>query len=337
MSRNAVDRDLALRRLLVAQATRTPRSVPWPAVVGTVAVVALLGGVAIGAAAFRGSDVTRPAVSEPAPGGLPPFVSEDSVVVGTPVVLAATEMVAYEMGPPRGAASGLAIWVRCDEGATFGVELDGRAEVGGDCDETGGGGYVRYDRHGPNVVTVTPSAPMTVWIAWVRRGNDTSAGAESEAALADGEVTAAEYRAGFDRFVACMAEWGVTVSADFASEGRIFYSLPGDDRIRGAEHVCYGTEFRDLDIAWQLAHPQRSEAATLALVDGVTREEYVASFDRWAECLADLGASVHVADPDSEVFDYAVDAGFAPSNAVSLCYRMEFFDVEMAWKADHSF
>lgn len=336
MSRDSVDRDAALRRLLVAQATREPRRMPWPAVVGTVAVVALLGGVAIGAAAFRGTDEAPPAVSGPGAVGLPPFVSEDSDLVDTPVVITATATVDYEMGPPRGAASGLAIWVRCDEGATFRVELDGRAEVGGDCADNGGGGYLRYDRHGPNVVTVTPSAPMTVWIAWVRRGNDVSAGVEAEAALADGEVSDAEYRAGFDRFVACMAEWGITVRGEFMSEGRILYSLPGDDRIRGAEHVCYGTEFRDLDIAWQLAHPQRSGAATLALIDGVTRDEYLASFDRWAECLANLGASVQVADRDAEVLDYAVDAGFVPSNAVSLCYRMEFFDVEMAWKAEHT-
>lgn len=332
MSRDTVDRDAALRRLLVAQATRTrrtPPSVPWPALVGSVAVVALLGGVAIGATVFRAPDAAP--VVAPEELELPEFISEDSTIVGTPLVITTSEAVSHEAGDPPVGATGLAVWAECAEDGTFDTEVDGRPQIGGGC-HPAGGGYVIYAPYGPNIVRVTPNdGATTLTIAWIARGNDTSPGADAEAALADG-VTEEEYRAGFDRFVTCMEFWGAPLVGFSWVGDRFMYTTSGDHRMEGALHECYGTEFMDLDMAWQIAHPQRSEQASRALIDGVTRAEYLASFDRWAECLAELGASVQVLDRDAEVLDHAVDAGFAPSVEVSLCYRREFFDVEMAWR-----
>jgi len=254
MSPDPVDRDAALRRILVARATRAPRTVPWLAIVGTVGVVGMLAGLAIGATALRGPDGV-PAVG-PSGFDLPPFLTEDSVVLGTPTVVATSDAVTHEAGKPPAGASGLAVWVTCEAPGSFELELDGRWEGGGDCDG-GAGGYWRYERFGPNVVRVTPSTEQaTVWIAWVDRGDDTTPSATAEAALADGTVTEEEYRAGFDRFVACMADWGVTVGGGFWDGDRISYSLPGHVNEWGAEHECYGTEFRDLDIAWQISHQE---------------------------------------------------------------------------------
>lgn len=335
MSRDTLERDAALRRLLVAQATRHPRSFPWPALVGSVAVAAMLAGVAIGATAFRAPGDPQVGVT-PADPALPWFISDESTVVGTPMTIRTSEAVAYEAGDPPVGATGLAVWVDCAEGGTFASEIDGRPDLGGDCFETGGG-YVRFAPFGPNVVRVTPSGgPATITVAWIARWNDITPGAEVEAALADGVVTEEEYRAGFDRFAACMELWGAPILGSQWVNDRYFYTTSGDHRMYGALHECYGTEFEQLDIAWQVAHPQQSDEQVAALIDGVvTREEYLASYDRWAACLTELGASVQVLDREAEVLDHAVDAGFASSADVSLCYRREFFNVESAWKAEH--
>lgn len=83
--------------------------------------------------------------------------------------------------------------------------------------------------------------------------------AAQRAALADGEVTRAEYRAGFDRLVACMAARGAGLAAVDTTETVIDYSVMDRDLI--AYDDCYAAEFKQLDIEWQVAHSEQSDGA----------------------------------------------------------------------------
>lgn len=257
MSRDTDDRDVALRRLLVAQAQREPRGMPWPAIVGTVAVVALLGGVAIGATAFRGSGEAQPASPELSPAipdfDRPAFITPDSQIVGEPFVVEFAEAVEFEAGLPPEQATGLAIWTRCLESGRFEIALDGEERGGASCTDDRGnsGGYWRYAATGSNVITLTPDGGrFETRIAWVVRGADTVRSAPAEDAISDGVVTEEEYRAGFARYVACMSDWGVTVDPGYEVDGVIHATYTGSGT-GGAQHECYGTEFSEIDMLWQ--------------------------------------------------------------------------------------
>ena len=254
MSRDT--RDAALRRLLVAQATRDPQRMPWPAIVGTVAVVALLGGVAIGATTVPrgGGDLPSgdPVISEVGP---PSFILDDAEVLATPMVISFTETVGFEAGPPPARATALAVAVYCEEPGTYDLELDGVWVGGGSCDggSGGSGGYWDYDPAGPNVVMATPmGGRFTIWIAWVARPLDPEPSAEQTVALADGIVTRDEYLAAYDRFVGCLAVDGYQVYGDRDMEV-ISYSTEADAGESGALDRCYIAEFQLVDAHWQVS------------------------------------------------------------------------------------
>jgi hypothetical protein len=97
-----------------------------------------------------------------------------------------------------------------------------------------------------------------------------SPSADRAAALADGLVDRAEYRAGFERFRACMTESGYTVDV-LDDSGTIidarYLSEATDD---GTDARCYDTEFREVDESWQVAH--QDERTDGALLDACLRE-----------------------------------------------------------------
>ncbi len=342
----ARDRDAALRRVLVAQADRPrPSRMPWPALVGTVAVVALLGGVAIGATAFRGAADAQPgATDEPDVFfGTPQFVYDDATILGEPVRFRSTEPQTRDLGEPPSGATALAAMIWCYSAGTYSVSaLDGMPSLYQPitCDDDArvtegvAGGYIPFPTEGATRVEVsaTPGGDYAVWLAWVAKPADPEPSAEQAAALADGEVTREEYVAGFDRFAACMAEAGYEIGGGRDLE-IILYSLSSEAVSSGADHRCYLAEFAQLDIEWQGAHPQRSHEQLTALMDGVvTRAEYLDAFDRYAQCAAGVGGTVLVADRERDVLEYTVETG-APSSEVSRCYRFEFFDVDLAWRS----
>lgn len=77
---------------------------------------------------------------------------------------------------------------------------------------------------------------------------------EQSQALADGVVTEDEYREGFARFEACLAEAGFALYAVDDTAAIIEYSVPGEAVWSGDDERCYSSEFVGLDIEWQVSH-----------------------------------------------------------------------------------
>ncbi len=87
------------------------------------------------------------------------------------------------------------------------------------------------------------------------------------------DVTRDEYLAGFAAFASCMRDAGHHVYLH--DRGVILdYSYPYEGEIDLSFAHCYTTRFRDVDIAWQLAHEYDSEAVRTLI-----------------ECIAETGAS----------------------------------------------
>ncbi|MFC0678298.1 hypothetical protein ACFFGH_10645 [Lysobacter korlensis] len=85
---------------------------------------------------------------------------------------------------------------------------------------------------------------------------------EQAAAMADGVVDVEEYKAGFERFSACLADAGYPLnpgvdkpSGEFVGDEQfIDYSIPNAAVESGVSMECYEREYLQLDITWQGSH-----------------------------------------------------------------------------------
>jgi hypothetical protein len=338
-----------LRTLLVAHAaqtaSRTHRTARIGAVAASVAVVGAVAAVAIVAISPPPGFADFLTGAEPYEMEQPSFIRHDDEVLGTPTVVAADHDITLPLAAPPAGATDLAIEVRCLERGTYTVTLDGEAAGGTSCsadDSTGGsgaGGYVPFDPDGPNVLMVTvvsPEGRFAIWAGWVARAPDPEPSAETVAALADGVVTREEYVASFERYRDCMADAGMPLEGTNTQGEIIQYTNSGESVDSGVEHQCYQREFAELDMQWQVEHPQMSLEQQAAFADlEITRDEYLAGFDRFAACLAGIGASVSGVDRNAEVLDYTVEAGPELSGEAGRCYRFEFFNLDMSWRQSH--
>ena len=338
-------RDAELRRILVARASARPRRAARAAVaaIGSLAAAGALVAVVVVVASPTLIATLGQSGNEEYDFGRPAFLYDDAEVLGEPVQFRSQDSQIVDLGEPPAEASELGMTIRCFTAGTYTVTvLDVPTPYSQPvtCDDDAGvtrgglGGYIPFPTSGAARVEISATAggEYAIWLAWIDKPADPEPSAEQTAALADGVVTREEYLAGFDRFAACMSTAGFDVGGNRDTE-IIQYSL-SDDAVRsGVEHQCYGAEFLELDRSWQIAHPQRSEEQGAALIDGVTREEYLAAFDRYADCMADLGVTVQAADRDAEVLDYTLDVSHDLSAEASHCYRFEFFDVDLAWRA----
>ncbi len=90
----------------------------------------------------------------------------------------------------------------------------------------------------------------------------TNSPASQREALADGDVTFDEYRAGFDSFVACVKKAGYDIDEIGVGNDRLInYSIPGTAMDAGIAESCYEDHFRLLDIEWQIANRDFSDEA----------------------------------------------------------------------------
>ncbi len=125
-----------------------------------------------------------------------------------------------------------------------------------------------------------------------------SPSAAQAAAMADGLVDRAEYRAGFERFRACMAESGYTVDVLDDSGTIIDARCLSEATDDGTDARCYDTEFRDVDESWQVAH--QDEQTDGALLDACLRENGLAvpetrheKVTALSEAGVDMGSCLH--------------------------------------------
>ena len=87
-------------------------------------------------------------------------------------------------------------------------------------------------------------------------------------------------------------------------------------------------------IAWSyVEQPVRSSEQTAALSDGVvTREEYLAGFQRFADCMADAGYPVEMIDTSGENVDYRLSNVSVGTGTDEDCYVPEFETLDIAWQ-----
>lgn len=79
--------------------------------------------------------------------------------------------------------------------------------------------------------------------------------------------------------------------------------------------------------------PDASAQQVAELADGeITREEYLAAFNRFSGCMGGAGFSVPVADPDAVVLKYSITSEAVSSGQDELCYVSQFQGVDMAWQ-----
>lgn len=89
---------------------------------------------------------------------------------------------------------------------------------------------------------------------------------------------------------------------------------------------------------WSAEHPvpPSSAAQTEAMEDGVvTREEYVAGFDRYNACMVGAGYYVDGGNRDALIIAGSIPAASVDDGTDRLCYEPEFQDIDMAWQVAH--
>lgn len=336
-------RDRVLRHMLVAtvdSGVATPRPV-WRTAALSVGAFALAGALAGGTMVAVGALRADPASYdyEPFEIDAASHLEDDVVIFGSPIVVTGSQPTTVDLGRAPSGANGLALAIYCLEAGAYTVALDGEFTMGTECTEEsgpvgGGSATVEMFVDGPphDLSVDLDSGGYAVWAAWVNQPADAEPSAAQREALVDGVVTREEYLAGFERYVACMADLGFVVSHGPLEQEVLGYSIPGTAGNSGAANRCYEAEFHLVDVDWQIAHPQRSDEQMAALIDGVTRAEYLAGFDRFVECVSPLGITVSVVDREAEVLDYTVDASAGQPGESNRCYRLEFFDLDMAWR-----
>ena len=82
--------------------------------------------------------------------------------------------------------------------------------------------------------------------------------------------------------------------------------------------------------------PSSSVAQMEALADGVvTREEYVAGFDRFAACMAGAGYPLDGGNRAAIIISASMPSAAVDDGTDRRCYEPEFMDIDIAWQGAH--
>ncbi|MET0915438.1 MAG: hypothetical protein ABWY81_04470 [Jiangellaceae bacterium] len=81
-----------------------------------------------------------------------------------------------------------------------------------------------------------------------------SADAAQRQAIQDNRITQAEYRAGFERYRACLSDRGYQLG-NVDQTGVVFdFTVPNETVASGADETCYLRHFKAVDMTWQMLH-----------------------------------------------------------------------------------
>jgi hypothetical protein len=264
------DRTTELRRALVATVDAAPYEKPRPrrwVAVAAIAAFAVAGSVTGFATATVSQASTGAAIDEPddaTTAWVLSFARPKSELLGPILHVDSTESVDLALGPAPVGATGFVTALSCE---TFGtaneflnskwlgsIGCNGDTGIGG-----GGGGVFAVSEAGNQTFRVEPSQGMRyqAWIAWVREPPQPEPSAQQLLELSDGVVTRDEYIAAFKRFIACMAAGGYDMGEPTLTDTptRFIYAIPGAAHTDGTDEFCYGTEFNQVDMEWQISNP----------------------------------------------------------------------------------
>lgn len=252
------ERDQELRRMLVASAELNARPAPRRRVtlaataVGLLVAGGLVGG-AVTAAATAGDD--SPDVSE-GMRVMDMITRAHTELLGELFYFEGSSDGTLDVGAPPAGATGLAIANGCLGPASAELRIDGDFNSSWDCDQSNrGGGGVDFQavpgRHVLDILVDTGS--VFVWAMWVKEPPHPEPSGAQAAALADGEVTDAEYTAGRDRYIGCMGALGYPLIDPEHPSIAVQLAIPDAAVQDGTDEFCYESEWMQLDMAWQLA------------------------------------------------------------------------------------
>lgn len=256
-------RDEAQRRMFIALADSAPLSRRRPRALVALAVFAVSGmlagaatsaAVALTAESRLGSSVTH---VPPSPAQLAATVPGDTELFGDPFFIEhAVGPTTLDVGVAPEGATELFVAFRCLGTGVEVVKIDGEVIGTNYCDGTGGGSGSGETviEPGPHSVSVAGTGSYMLWASWSAPAVPPAPSAEQSAALVDGTVTEAEYRAGFERYAKCMSDEGYPVDVIDTTQKVIRYVNSGASVDSGVEGRCYASEFAQLDSGWQSAN-----------------------------------------------------------------------------------
>lgn len=269
MSSEMPERDTELRRMLVATASAAPvRPRRRWNIAAPIAAFALAGALtgAVSATALNAlnAPVDHPPVT--VDNMVAEFIHDDTELFGEPVLIDGQGDTVIPLGAVPENAVELAVAFRCADPGSFDVLVDGKAAMTITCGEAstasgGGGSYFTVDDAPTHTLTVSAGdgKRYVVWASWAARAVLPEPSPEQTAAMADGEVSEAEYHAQFDRYSECMTAAGYPLDGVNKSGTVIRYLNSGAAVSSGAEGRCYAQEFHQIDMTWQSAHQDNSE------------------------------------------------------------------------------
>ncbi|KRC62316.1 hypothetical protein ASE14_00210 [Agromyces sp. Root81] len=111
--------------------------------------------------------------------------------------------------------------------------------------------------------SVSPGSPSGASPEQQGATEEVTISAEQKAALDDGEVTQDEYEAGYRRFVDCLSAAGFEILDNGIENDIHQFGIPEAAVASGDDARCYGAEYEQVDIKWQIAHEDTSKTAKI--------------------------------------------------------------------------
>jgi hypothetical protein len=251
----SVERDSAVRSLLVEQVVAVTRRGRWRLPLLGIGAFAVAGALTAGAVVGSGllqQDVDPQDAAVLATSGIAPPVS----FVGSPVVRVADGPTSLTLPERPEGASVLVVGGQCGAPRTIRVSVSGGADTVLECGSpaavvaapaTGSGA--------PTSLSFLPSdrGGSTVWASWARPAPMPAASQQQRDETEDGVVTRSEYLAAWNRYLGCMRALGHPIGQVAQSATVLSYGIPG--AALDANDRCSAAEFQDVDTTWQSEHP----------------------------------------------------------------------------------
>jgi hypothetical protein len=266
-------RDMELRHMLVATASAAPvRPRRRWSVAASIAAFALAGALTgtVSATALNATNAPEDGQPIGLDNAIAMSVHDDTQLFGEPVEVSGQGNTVVPVGAIPEGATELVVVFGCRSAGTFDLLVDGELEMTTVCSENssafgGGASYFTVEDKPTHAVTIYAgdNERYAVWASWVARAVPPAPSPELAAAIADGEVTKAEYNAQFDRYSECMTVGGYPLGLINKFDTIITYNNSGAAVSSGVEGRCYTEHFFDVDIAWQSTHarPTSTEQA----------------------------------------------------------------------------
>jgi hypothetical protein len=271
------DRNAALRQLLVSTATtstitsRRPTRKAAFAAISAFALAGALTGGAVSTVAVTANSQSDPTSS--AEFAAAQIMGTHARLIGTPSKAFGTGNTVVHLGSQPQTATGIVLAFDCIDAGKLTVAVDTTVEQNGYCDGGGSAQILPLTAGEPHSITIRSSGSnkYALFAAWVNEPPLPAASAAQTAAIADGTVTQTEYIAAFNRFAGCETAGGYPLAAMPAQYVWYPYAIVDGAVSSGVDARCYASEFKQIDMAWQLSVRSTLDACLTA--HGVTNPD----------------------------------------------------------------